>query len=470
MSLFKKTTEQQLQFNNFISKIDNIIKQFSSYSDIVQISDIEKIKNNFILKTEDFFRTDRKLNIGIIGQVKVGKSSFLNTLLFDGKEVLPKAVTPKTATLTKIEYSEKNYIEIEYYTKDEWNVLEKNAKSDLQTNEIAVAKEIMSMVNSNNINVNLYLSKKAASFIPIATEELNYELSNIKQMLNKRLSLLINNDKEKLEHQKKIITSQINNISSNLENIFGEVLVKVEKNKIETLKLMRDTTKEYSDLKEKEGIETHYRSYRVSDAKWYNPFSWGTSHIETSQYTERYYYFEVSDALESIRNFTNDCANYMEESFYKSVDILQLKKQILNLIIENFDMSDENYDPTYFKIITEKTLNNIEFPLLKIETKGFINLISNKFSGEIKNSDEKSKFKSILGETIVELLNHIINQFSNEILNFKNDITALKEQITNTLLENINNEFNLIINQYQNKEKEIKRYNSLLSLQIYNNI
>ena len=60
-----------------------------------------------------------------IGQVKAGKSTFLNTLLFDGKEVLPKAPTPKTATLTIMEYSDKNIIQIEYYSKRNGRYLRK---------------------------------------------------------------------------------------------------------------------------------------------------------------------------------------------------------------------------------------------------------------------------------------------------------------------------------------------------------
>lgn len=60
---------------------------------------------------------NRKLRIGIVGQVKAGKSSFLNALLFEGKEILPHAATPMTAALTKIEYAENPYAVVHYYTK-----------------------------------------------------------------------------------------------------------------------------------------------------------------------------------------------------------------------------------------------------------------------------------------------------------------------------------------------------------------
>jgi len=62
------------------------------------------------------------LQIGIVGQVKAGKSSFLNSLFFDGESILPKASTPMTAGLTVLEYNEKNTFEVDYFTKEDWDV------------------------------------------------------------------------------------------------------------------------------------------------------------------------------------------------------------------------------------------------------------------------------------------------------------------------------------------------------------
>jgi len=108
------------QFQIFIDEVEHIIDCLSPQAkDKKDIAELQNLKGNFKNKITDFYREDRKLNIGIIGQVKAGKSSFLNTLLFRGEDILPKASTPKTATLTKMEYSEDNIIHIEYYSMDE---------------------------------------------------------------------------------------------------------------------------------------------------------------------------------------------------------------------------------------------------------------------------------------------------------------------------------------------------------------
>ena len=102
---------QQLQV--FTDNTQALIQRLSDKADKNDLAELEKLVENFKRKTDDFYRENRKLNIGVVGQVKAGKSSFLNTLLFNGQDILPKASTPKTATLTKMEYSENNIIEIE---------------------------------------------------------------------------------------------------------------------------------------------------------------------------------------------------------------------------------------------------------------------------------------------------------------------------------------------------------------------
>lgn len=74
------------------------------------------------------FNDGRTLKIGIVGEVKAGKSSFLNALLFSGKDFLPKSSTPMTASLTKIGYSEKSYAKIVFYSSGEWQSITELAK------------------------------------------------------------------------------------------------------------------------------------------------------------------------------------------------------------------------------------------------------------------------------------------------------------------------------------------------------
>ena len=657
------------------------------------ITPLKKIKENFNLKIDEFYREDRKLNIGIIGQVKAGKSSFLNTMIFNGKDVLPKAATPKTATLTKIEYSEENYIEIEYYTEDEWDVIEQNARVDSDLNQYIVPREIINMVKVNNIdpykyiknkhekikfksyedlmgelnnyigedgkltplvkNVKLYINKeelkeisivdtpglndpiasrtdktkqfiemcdvvfflsrssqfldkndiqlltaqlpqkgvqklvliaskydsgiadtiydndtleeadidtkyrlrkqaekcftevidkinkrqpnknlveilekcknpvfissmtynmskkriedyneeeenvyknlnytdeldnnwlnkignidevkevfkevveqkektlvqKSNSFIPNVKNELKVELNNILDTVNKRINLLSDNDKNELEDKKRSMQYQINNIKSELEDLFGDLNITMEKNRLEAVGELREISKEYLNIEEKRGVITHVESYSVSTSKWYKPSTWGTSRTEYYTYDEQYYYLDASDALENIRSFSNDSITTIEKTFDNAVDISNLKKKLLNIIVNQFDTSDENYDAGYFKMLAQKTINNIDFPILKIDIQNYLNEISSKFSGEITNSSDKSNLKMALGNTISKLLDIITNEFSKQVKSMETNLSNIKTSFANDLLKNIESEFDTILKQCENKEVEIK--------------
>ena len=90
---------------------------------------------------QDVVDTNRTLKIGIVGGVKAGKSSFLNALLFRGRDILPKAATPMTAALTKISYSETPYAKIVFYEDKDWNAILQNAATFDERLETAMASE-----------------------------------------------------------------------------------------------------------------------------------------------------------------------------------------------------------------------------------------------------------------------------------------------------------------------------------------
>lgn len=110
-------------------------------------------------RMERFAAEEQTLSIGIIGQVKAGKSSFLNALLFDGQPVLPVAATPKTANLTRISWGSKPCLEVIYYTPDDWSKLEEEARSTSDHEEAKVARELIRLAADNKLDVPKILAK-----------------------------------------------------------------------------------------------------------------------------------------------------------------------------------------------------------------------------------------------------------------------------------------------------------------------
>lgn len=154
-NIFKNIADKKDQFKQYAKKalefkwIDN-----DEYSDI-----ITKLETDI-------------LTIGVIGQMKCGKSTFLNALVY-GEEVLPAATTPMTASLSIITYGEQKKLEAEFYTSNEWEELKHLANRRLneieadenQKSKIKAAQEIVKKSSKIEFEIrNLLGTKKEDSF------------------------------------------------------------------------------------------------------------------------------------------------------------------------------------------------------------------------------------------------------------------------------------------------------------------
>ncbi|KTG21230.1 hypothetical protein AUR67_07785 [Pseudoalteromonas sp. XI10] len=101
-------------------KISKGYELYRSSVDVNLLAELQALAINFKNDALHTQNENRLLRIGIIGQIKRGKSSFLNSLLFNGQDVLPKAATPMTAALTKICYAQQPKALVEFYSKNEW--------------------------------------------------------------------------------------------------------------------------------------------------------------------------------------------------------------------------------------------------------------------------------------------------------------------------------------------------------------
>ena len=694
------------QFQFFIDDTNTIIERLSSKATKSDLAMLEKLIENFKIKTKDFYRENRKLNIGIVGQVKAGKSSFLNTLLFNGEKILPKASTPKTATLTKMEYSEHNIIQVEYYSVEEWEVLEDNALVDLDDEVYTSAREIVGMVRRNglepihylemgneqiefatyndliaNLNnyvgedgkftpivksVTLYLNKeefkelsivdtpglndpiasrtirtkefmevcdvvfflsqsgsfldksdwillssqlpqkgvkklvlvaskydsgirdilrvqddddifgednntadtipkackiikkklkkrakvkveefikdlsvressselievikqcsdpilvssiacnmakkkeedytkeernvyaalkkfsddmendlhllgnfdeinsifasvvvekealleqKAKSFIPTAMAELLACLEDFKAKASKRLSVLEQNDKEALLEQKKFIEGQINNIRADITAVFGELNTKLETEKADGVREIRQASKDYLDVRERTGSITRHGSYTTGHL-W-----WKKTHYYT--YQEHYSYCIASDAIDNLRKFSMEAVNQVEKVFSDALELKEIKRRLLNVVVQNFDMGSEKYDSALFRILIEETVAQIEFPVFNIDISDAINGITAKFTGELTSAGQKTELTTALSKAISRIYDELCKKLTSSVAEFKAEMKNISKTVENSLLENINNEFEILLAQYEHKEKEIAEYKSYIEL------
>ena len=153
-----------MENNNFFKEIQEKRKRFEEYAKkalTYQWITQEEYKE-YLHKIEN----DR-LTIGVIGQMKCGKSTFLNALIF-GDEILPAATTPMTASLSVITYGAEKSLEAEFYTQDEWADLQMTASRSLEEvvgntaeeSKIKAAQELVNKAGKIGGNLNALLGTK----------------------------------------------------------------------------------------------------------------------------------------------------------------------------------------------------------------------------------------------------------------------------------------------------------------------
>ena len=91
------------------------------------------------LKNEIKRAEEQKLTIGVIGQMKAGKSTFLNSFIF-GDTILPAATSPMTASLSYITYGPEKKLVAEFYTPDEWAELRNTAQLPIEEGQESTAQ------------------------------------------------------------------------------------------------------------------------------------------------------------------------------------------------------------------------------------------------------------------------------------------------------------------------------------------
>lgn len=107
---------------------------------------------------------DDTLTIGVIGQMKCGKSTFLNAFVFEN-DVLPAATTPMTAALSVITYGEQKKVVAEFYTPNEWEEQKTQAArsidglSDLEKSKVQAAQELVEKSKKLGGSLSQYLGR-----------------------------------------------------------------------------------------------------------------------------------------------------------------------------------------------------------------------------------------------------------------------------------------------------------------------
>ncbi|WP_026691849.1 dynamin family protein [Peribacillus kribbensis] len=170
-----------------INRYEEISKKYVPKTELISdqvLTDLHVFSSEFREKIEGIVRGEKLLKIGIVGEVKAGKSSFINAFLFEGKKILPEAPTPMTAALTKISYSRNLKAEVFFYSRKDWETIEDlSHQYDLDYEKFK--NELIAKKRSENSNPfsSLRLSLESSN----TAEKVNISAEEIKRYVEERV-------------------------------------------------------------------------------------------------------------------------------------------------------------------------------------------------------------------------------------------------------------------------------------------
>lgn len=138
--------------------------------------------------------------------------------------------------------------------------------------------------------------------------------------------------------------------------------------------------------------------------------------------------------------------------------IKEIKRRLLNVVVNNFDMGSEKYDSSLFRIMVEETVSGIELPVFDIDISDEMNGIAGKFTGELTSASQKTELSTALSKAISRIYDELCKKLDSAVKKFKGEMAQIGKKVEESLLDNITKEFEELLSQCENKEKEIAGY------------
>lgn len=214
-------------------------------------------------------------------------------------------------------------------------------------------------------------------------------------------------------------------------------------------------------LEDRTGHETRERSVRVSDSKWYNPFSWGKSHTEYCTVTTTYRYLAVADALENLRHYFGDSRRRLLELFDDLIAPDALSAGLRRELLTVLDTRSEDFDPRGLRALIETTLAHLPWPQLDIEAPNANEALAD-FSGEVRDSGQMAALREQLAKVVESMQQTLVIRLDKAVQQVCDQLDALSGQLQEALTQSLTADLERLRIALVNKRQQIEHLQTLV--------
>ena len=165
-----------------------------------------------------------------------------------------------------------------------------------------------------------------------------------------------------------------------------------------------------------------------------------------------------------MRRYGHQIQQTTDQRMADSIDLKGLKGKLLQAIVNHMDTGSTDFNPDQLRLIVQDTLNQIELPVFQVSLDDYLTNITDHFSGEVRDANDREALKQIVSKDASDLITVLSQQIAAEVKSFKEKLGQLQEQFVDILLKDVNAEFENLEKQAAEKEKSIQRLKEYVDL------
>lgn len=293
------------------------------------------------------------------------------------------------------------------------------------------------------------------------SRSLAHLLANLRDQASERMAFLQTHDMADLDAHASKANKRMQAIADTLE---GYVRSQANAARTQARRLLSDLQQgagRARNLEDRTGHETHRRSVQVSDSKWYNPFSWGSSHTEHYTETTTYRYLAVADARENLRNYFEDSSRHLLGLFDELISPSALSTGLRCELLAVLDTRSDDFDPRGLRALIETTLARLPWPQLDIVAPNPDKALAG-FSGELRGSGEMSALREQLVQVVAALQQTLAEQLDQAVQQVCAQLDTLAGQLQEALTQSLAADLDRLRAALADKAGQVERLQDLV--------
>lgn len=307
---------------------------------------------------------------------------------------------------------------------------------------------------------NLLAQQRAGLERELAAQQADL-LRQLREQAEARMTALQQNDLQSLAQREQRQQAQVDKISTALAQFLRATITQTNERQRQLLEEITASAQRAGQLQERTGYKRVKESFRVSDSKWYNPFTWGDHHYESYSTTTSYSYLAVSDALENLGYYVTTAKRQMLAAFDDLIAPSTVSAGLRRELLRAIDPSSADFDPKSLRVLVESSITSLKLPELNFVDPDLESVFSG-FSGEIKDSGDMARLREKLSTEVRQINDTLVSRLRQAVKEASQTLEGIADQLNDRLTERLADDIARLRADMADKEKQIARLQELI--------